>query len=187
VTGGYVALLRGINVGGQNLVSMKALKESFERLRLREVRTYINSGNVVFRAPHGDAAALERAIDRMLSRHHAMAGKTVVRSETEMAELVRRIDRVWTPSPQWKCNVIFLRRHLDPATVLEAFSLVPGIERAVACPGTPVWSAKVSALGRTAMMKFGRSALYQDVTVRSVTTTRKILQLMVARDDAAGV
>jgi uncharacterized protein (DUF1697 family) len=46
----YVALLRGINVGGNNMVPMKALKASFEKLGFRDVATYINSGNVVFRA-----------------------------------------------------------------------------------------------------------------------------------------
>ena len=46
-----VALLRGINVGGKNLIKMPALKASFERLGLREVSTYIQSGNVLFTAP----------------------------------------------------------------------------------------------------------------------------------------
>jgi uncharacterized protein (DUF1697 family) len=174
----YVALLRGINVGGQNIVPMTSLKESFERMGCRDVRTYINSGNVLFRAAGGNAAALESRIDRMLSRDYGVDGRTVVRSAAEMARLDKRIAATWTSDPQWKYNVIFLRRHLDAKRVLAAMTLKDGIEHAVACPGTLLWSARIAALGRTAMMKFGRLPVYQDVTVRNVTTTRKIAQLM---------
>ena len=46
----YVALLRGINVGGKNIVEMARLKQAFEELGFTSVKTYINSGNVIFRA-----------------------------------------------------------------------------------------------------------------------------------------
>ena len=44
----YIALLRGINVGGKNKISMKELKAGFEELGFRDVVTYLNSGNVIF-------------------------------------------------------------------------------------------------------------------------------------------
>lgn len=44
----YIALLRGINVGGKNKISMSDLKEGFENAGFRNTRTYINSGNVIF-------------------------------------------------------------------------------------------------------------------------------------------
>jgi len=53
----YVALLRGINVGGKNLIGMPALKAAFEAEGFDEVRTYIQSGNVLFSAPKTKAAA----------------------------------------------------------------------------------------------------------------------------------
>ena len=174
----YVALLRGINVGGANLVSMTSLKESFERIGFEDVRSYINSGNVLFRAGDEDPAALEQRIDGMLARSHRLPVKTVVRNEPEMARVVKTITAAWKPDPQWKCNVIFLRRHLDARRVLAEATLDSDIERAVACPGTLVWSARIKSLSRTAMMAFARSPLYQEATVRSVATTTTILQLM---------
>jgi len=45
----YVALLRGINVGGNNMISMKSLKASFDELGFQDVATYINSGNILFK------------------------------------------------------------------------------------------------------------------------------------------
>jgi uncharacterized protein (DUF1697 family) len=58
----YVALLRGINVGGNNLIRMVALKASFERAGFRNVATYIQSGNVVFESEDNDGGTLERRI-----------------------------------------------------------------------------------------------------------------------------
>src|SRR5262245_25015827 len=157
---------------------MRSLKESFEDLGLRDVRTYINTGNVLFRAASRDPASLERTIDRMLSRAHALPAKTIVRSQAEMARLVDTIRSTWKTRPGWKYNVIFLHRELQPRRVLAAFELKPEIEHAVACAGTLLWSASLSGFSRTAMMKFGRSPFYQQATVRSTTTTAKILELM---------
>ena len=174
----YVALLRGINVGGKNSVPMPSLKANFENLGLRDVRTYINSGNVLFCRDGADPATLERRIDGMLEREYGLAAKTVVRADAEMRRLVSAIDRFWTPDARWKCNVIFLRRHLRAKNLLAGASLEADIEHAMAFPGTLLWSARIDALSRTAMMKFGRSPAYKDATVRSVTTTRTIAEIM---------
>jgi len=174
----YGALLRGVNVGRKNLVSMAALKESFERLGLKDVRTYINSGNILFRSPVADARALERRIDRLLGAGHGLGSKAVVRSEAEMARLVKRIDATWKPVPEWKYNVIFLRHAVDSPRVLDGIALKPDIERAVYCPGTLLWSARLSGFSRTAMHKLVGQPLYQEMTIRNMNTTRKILEIM---------
>lgn len=174
----YAAFLRGINIGGKNSISMKALRSGLERLGLRDIVTYINSGNIVFRAGGPDARALERKIDRVLSRDLGVPVKSVVRSHAEMVRLVRTIAKTWKLDPAWKYNVIFLRHPIDSPTVLDDFELKPDIERVTYCPGTLLWSARMNALTRTAMLKVSRRPIYQDMTVRSVNTTRKVLELM---------
>jgi len=174
----YVALLRGVNVGGKNNVSMAALKESFEAIGLRDVRTYINSGNVLFRSTGMDPRTLERRIDRVLAAGHGLASKAVVRSEAEMARLVTAIAGTWKPDAQWKYNVMFLRHAVDSPRVLDGIVLKADIERAVYCKGTLLWSARLSGFNRTTMKKLVGQPLYQEMTIRSVNTTRKILELM---------
>jgi uncharacterized protein (DUF1697 family) len=174
----FVALLRGVNVGGQNPVSMAALKESFARLGLKDVRTFINSGNVLFRSSTANARTLERRIDRILADEHGLTSKAVVRSEAEMARLVKTIAGTWKPKAQWKYNVMFLRHAVDSPRVLDGIALKPDIERAVYCPGTLLWSASLKGFNRTAMKKMVGQPLYQEMTVRGVNTTRKILDLM---------
>jgi len=58
----YISILRGINVSGQKLIKMKALQEMYENLGLRRVRTYIQSGNVVFESEHPGTGQLQDLI-----------------------------------------------------------------------------------------------------------------------------
>ena len=174
----YVALLRGINVGGKNIVSMQALKESFMRLGFEDVSTYINSGNVLFRSAETDPRKLERRIDRMLAREYGLKGKTVVRSESEMARLLKAMTNTWSPDPDWRYNVIFLRHSIDSERVLESIRPKPDIERVVYVPGTLLWCARLSVVTRSAMVRLPSQSVYQEMTVRNVNTTTKLLGLM---------
>src|ERR687883_431441 len=104
----FVALLRGVNVGGKNMIRMSSLKESFERMGFEDVTTYINSGNIIFKAQEGDARKLERSVEGMLSREYGLDCKVVVRSFSEMAALVENLPETWDGDRNWKYNVIFL-------------------------------------------------------------------------------
>ena len=179
----YVALLRGINVGGNNMVSMKSLKENFARLGFTDVKTYINSGNVIFRAAEKDPRKVEGRIDRMLADTYALKGRTVVRTTREMARVVAAIDNE-PLYPDWRCNVVFLRHTVDPRRALKGVEIQPEFERVVCCPGTWLWSARLSDIHRSAMMKLGRTPLYQEMTVRNVNTTKAVLALMKAAEGA---
>lgn len=65
----YVALLRGINIGGRNKINMKELKRSFERIGMLNVVTYINSGNIIFEDPvHSEAEIVQLLEDVIFSR-----------------------------------------------------------------------------------------------------------------------
>src|SRR5688572_4352506 len=174
----FVALLRGVNVGGNNIVHMKSLKTSFEKLGFTDISTYINSGNILFKAKERDARKLETKIEAMLSREYDLGCKVVVRSFSEMADLVENLPKNWAGDKDWKYNVIFLRHSIDSANVLESLGPEPEIEKVVYYPGTLLWSARLRDLKRTLMDKLSRQKLFQDMTVRNTITTRKLYELM---------
>ena len=89
----YVALLRGINVGGSNVIPMSALVKTFERMGLDSVKTYIASGNVLFRTRVSEPRALEARIENALSKAHAYDARVVLRSHAEMARHVQDLPR----------------------------------------------------------------------------------------------
>ena len=69
----WVALFRGINVTGNNMLPMDRLKTLMEKCGCREVRTYIQSGNAVFRSPLSDARSVERRLMKAVERGHGFA------------------------------------------------------------------------------------------------------------------
>ena len=86
----HVALLRGINVGGKNMLPMKELAAMFARAGCGDVVTYIQSGNVVFRATDQVAAGLSGAITSEVEKRFGMKVPVVLRSAAEIAAVISR-------------------------------------------------------------------------------------------------
>jgi uncharacterized protein (DUF1697 family) len=84
----YICLLRGVNVGGNKLLKMAELKALFESLRLRDVKTYLQSGNVVFRSDESDRARLTRRIEDAIRKKNAMEVKIILRTTDELRKVI---------------------------------------------------------------------------------------------------
>lgn len=180
----YVALLRGVNVGGNNMVSMSALKESFTALGFAQVTTYINSGNIVFKSKETDARKLEQKIEAMLAKEYDLGSRVVIRSLAEMERLVESLPPSWTGDSRWRYNVIFLRHTIDSEDILTDVPIKEGIEELFYRPGTLLWAAQVSEITRSNMVKLASRKMYQDMTVRNLNTTKKLCALMKKVDAA---
>jgi uncharacterized protein (DUF1697 family) len=104
----YVALLRGINVGGKGMVPMARLKAIFEALGLKDVQTYINSGNVIFKSPQSNSSALTKRIEAAIKKDVGLTVRVLLRDLPQMKYLVAGIPRSWVNDGQMKCDVMFL-------------------------------------------------------------------------------
>ena len=85
----YVAFLRAINVGGR-VVTMAALRETFEKMGFSNVDTFIASGNVIFSSRSTDSAALERKIEQALLKALGYEVSTFLRTPAEVAAVARQ-------------------------------------------------------------------------------------------------
>ena len=179
----FVALLRGVNVGGNNIISMRALKESFEKSGFTQVATYINSGNVIFTTKELDARKLEKKVEQILSKDFQLDSKVVVRSVSEMAQLVESLPESWTGDSRYRYNVMFLRHTIDSEKILEELAAKSGAEQFEYRQGALLWSAEVSELARTSMQKLSSRKVFQDMTVRNLNTTKKLYELMKQVDE----
>lgn len=174
----YLALLRGVNVGGNNMISMSALKKSFEEMGFANVRTYINSGNIIFETREKDARKLEKKIEQMMSRDYQLGSKVVVRSFSEMEKLVQSLPRNWGGDSSWRYNVIFLRHTIDSEDILAELPANSETEEVLYRPGTLLWSAQAAQMNQTKMSKLSSRKISQDMTVRNLNTTKKLYELM---------
>jgi uncharacterized protein (DUF1697 family) len=92
----YVALLRGINVGGHGIMPMKAVVKVFEKLGFTNVRTYIASGNVIFETAKADPRKLEATIEAAMSKaFRGYNAKVVVRSKAELETVLVELPKSW--------------------------------------------------------------------------------------------
>ena len=174
----YVALLRGINVGGNNIIPMKALQATFVKMGFSGVRTYIQSGNVIFQSPLLDARKLEKTIEQVLSKKYDYEARVVIRSLEEMVNIVKNIPKNWFTDKDKKLNVLFLRHTIDSKKILDDLHPKEKIETVIYQPGVLFWSANTSDLTRTSMVKLSSQKVYKEMTVRNLNTTLKIFELM---------
>ena len=85
----YIALLRGINVGGHKIIKMDQLRKAFEGLGFEDVTTYVQSGNVVFKSPKKASVDLSRKIEEMLFQRFSMSVPVIVRTAEEVDDVLR--------------------------------------------------------------------------------------------------
>jgi uncharacterized protein (DUF1697 family) len=104
----HVALLRGINVGGKNMLPMKELAAMFARAGCGDVVTYIQSGNVVFRATGQVAAGLSGAITSEVEKRFGMKVPVVLRSAAEIAAVISRNSFLINGASEEMLHVCFL-------------------------------------------------------------------------------
>ena len=83
----YIALLRGINVGGKNMIKMPELKKALETIGLNEVQTYIQSGNVIFKS-NEEEAVLQTKIEHKIEVAFGFPVKVVLRTLAELEEMI---------------------------------------------------------------------------------------------------
>ncbi len=113
----YVALLRGINVGGARKLPMAELASLLGALGLEDVVTYIQSGNVVFRVPDGDPAKLAPSIEQAIERDTGLDVAVLLRAPAELARVVRSNPFHDDDGAVSKLQVVFLDRKPVQAAV----------------------------------------------------------------------
>ena len=111
----YISMLRGINVGGQKKVGMKELKELYESLGFGRVRTYVQSGNVVFDYPYSDPSTLVSKVERGIEGRFGFKVPVVIRTRDELQRLITNTPFVG--KDESKVHVTFLSA--EPAAPAE--------------------------------------------------------------------
>lgn len=173
----YVALLRGINVGGNTKVEMKKLKILFERMKFTDVSTYINSGNVLFRTnqPH---ETLATHIEKSIETEFGFPVRVVVRDKKQISEIAEQVPKIWTNDAAQKTDVIFLWDDVNSPNVLEEILTNPKVDQLSYMDGAIIWHIDRAHYNQSAMHKFIGTRIYKQMTARNINTVRKLRDLM---------
>ena len=171
----YVALLRGINVGGKNKVVMSELREQIAAEGFGHVRTYINSGNLLF-----EAEDVAQAVEDLLARHYDFPiHLALLTAQDYLAQLDELPD--WWHGEVARRDVLFYTRGLDRGHVRERIEAMELGDEAVYFGEHAVFWGKFdekSFLKTAYHKRLLREDFYRQVTIRSGSTVEKIAAML---------
>lgn len=176
----YIALLRGINISGKNKISMPLLKEGFEGLGYVNVKTYINSGNVIFSSEYQNKNQLIFECENMIQEKFLLQIPVVIISQKELLEALENAPKWWDVKSDEEVihQAIFL---VPPLTVEEVYKAVkearPEYEKVTYFKNVIFYSALRATLSKSNWYKIASSSVNNKVTIRNASTLKKILTL----------
>lgn len=174
----YVALLRGINVGGKNVIRMTDLRDCFVELGYDDVQTYIQSGNVLFSAS-GAAGRLTRAIETGLAKRFKYDASVVLRSRRQLREVVDLAPVGYGKAPEkFRYDVLFLKEPLTAKQALPQLPQRPGVDTASAGEGVLYCTRLIAKASQSRLAKLSGVPLYRQLTIRNWNTTTKLLEML---------
>ena len=178
----YLILIRGINVGGKNKVSMTRLKERLEELGFSNVSTFIASGNVILTSDQR-ANAIKAQIEKALPESFKLDRELVrvlVLTRDQLQAMVKNRPKGFGDRPEkYHSDAIFLMG-IDSAEAMQVFDPKEGVDQVWAGDGV-IYSQRLSALRtKSHLSRIVGTPAYQSMTVRNWNTTTKLLEIMKA-------
>lgn len=170
-------MLRGINVSGHKIIKMERLRETFAELGFKNVRTYVQSGNVVFETD-GPAAGLSAKIEKKILKNFGFEVPTLTKSGAEMAEIVKRNPLVKDRAiDQTKLHVTFLSDD-PPKNALELLQPLAAAQEQIRIVGRAIYLYCPNGYGNTKLTNTTiEKKLSCGATTRNWNTTKTLLDM----------
>lgn len=176
----YVALLRGINISGKNKVQMAELKKGFESLAFEEVKTYLNSGNVIFSSDEDDIKKFTHQIEAMIKKQFDLDIPTFVISRELLEDILHNAPDWWgNENKEIYDNLIFI---IPPATFSDVYNEIgepkKELEKIKDYKEVIFWSFNRKDYQKTNWWSKTASAnISTKLTIRTANTVRKIVDM----------
>lgn len=176
----YVALLRGVNVGGNRRVPQADFRAALESLGFRDVSIYINSGNAVFTS---DTVPNAKDVQAALEKYFGFAVPTLILSGEKMNAIAAAIPPEWTNDPPkpdksgQKSDVLYLFDEANTPDIIEQLGYKPEVETMVYVDGAVLANVTRANQSKGSLQKIISSKFYSQVTIRNITTAKKLAEL----------
>lgn len=175
----YVALLRGVNIGGKNKISMSELKTGFNELSFLNVSTYINSGNIVFSTEIKDQNIITDLIEKMIKEKFDLDIPIFLMTMSKLNEVLDNAPEWWgNDNKEIYDNIIFI---IPPTTYEEVYLEIGDpkeeYEKIGNYQNVIFWSFELKTYSKTNWIKTASSKINDKVTIRTANTIRKVLKL----------
>lgn len=174
----YLALLRGVNVGGNSLIKMIDLKEALEEGGFHDVRTYIQSGNVFLYVDDGDRSKIARSVEKVIHASFSLDVRVVIFSKKDWAEVIMKAPKWWGQDAGWKHNLLVLLESSETSKCLaEIGPPKEGIDLIQGGIGVIYQSVDYSQFGKSTYSRLASKPVYKRMTIRNYNTANKLATL----------
>jgi uncharacterized protein (DUF1697 family) len=175
----YAALLRGINVGGRNIIKMDKLKALFEEMNFSGVKTYIQSGNVIFYDTENNKSKTKETIEKKLFDELKDKINIVLLSPDEMDEIINtKPDNFGEDNANYKYDVIYLIEPLTAKDAIKEFDPRENVDKIYMGKNVLYMSRLKKELTKSRISKIIESKIYSKLTMRNWNTTKKLYEIM---------
>ena len=172
----HVVLLRGINIGSRNRVSMPKLREALEEAGFTDVQTYLQSGNVVLES-RAKPETVRRKVEQLIEEQLGLEIAVVVRTKAELAAVAKRNPHARVAKDPKRYQVTFLAKKLPARTVKELEQAAAPDEHVVVA-GREVYAWHPAGVARSKLWsKLAGQGLGVTATSRNWTTVEALLEL----------
>lgn len=171
----YVALLRGINVGGNNKISMKELKLALEKNNFENVFTYLNSGNLFFSS--NLKSDLAKKISEIIKVEFNLEIKVLVINSQKAKAIAEAIPKNWLNNEEQKTDIAYLFEEVNNEEIINNLPIKKEFLTLKYIDGALIWNLKKENYNKCDFKKLISSKIYKEMTIRNVNTARKIAEL----------
>ena len=176
----WIALFRGINVGGNNVLPMKELVSHLEALKLKNVRTYIQSGNVVFDTEEKNLGSLTTKIAKRIERQHGFRPQVLLIGREELQNAIQANPFPQAVSDPKSLHFFFLEKPAPKANI-QALDLAKTPTESYVLKGSVFFLHAPDGIGRSKLAASAERHLGVAATARNYRTVEKIAE-MAAQD-----
>lgn len=176
----YIAFLRGVNISGKNKVPMTRLKNEFEKLEYKEVKTYLNSGNVIFSSDKNNIKSITKQIVTIIKKQFSLDIPIFVIEKEELEDILRNAPDWWgNKDKEIYDNLIFI---MPPTTFVDVFSEIgeakEKLEKILNYKEAIFWSFSRKNYQKTNWWpKTARGNISNKLTIRTARTVRKVVEM----------
>ena len=170
----YIALLRGINVGGKNLIPMQALITEFEKLGAKDIATYIQSGNVVFSGSASLAKQLPEQLPKAVQAAFGFTPQLLILEPKALAEAVNK--NPFSAQDPKALHYYFLAE-LPKDPNMEGLDTACSASEAYTLDGQICYLSAPDGIGRSKLAAKMEKCLGVPTTARNARTVGKLIQM----------
>jgi len=172
----FIALIRGINVGGNNIIAMSDLKNAVSKCGYKNVSTYIQSGNIIFESDKNEVCVIAEKLEICILNTFKCNTKVVVLTEKMLQAVVKQAPTNWNKEDNTRKYIAFTIPPVEVNEVVKEITMRGGVDSLKTGKNVLYMSTDLNHLTKSGFNKLASKKIYKSLTIRNYNTVSKLLK-----------